>query len=124
MTSKAAVVPGSASYANVAGEVPTSYSEVSALQGAQVPDGVTPPYDTPGTFAAWTTTPLGVDGRLGRCADTDAAAVVTAVAQTQAAGPAGQLLLFAKIYDVAPDGTKTLVTGWSRRRASPTSPSR
>jgi ABC-2 type transport system ATP-binding protein len=37
-------------------------------------------------------------------------------AASQAAGPAGQLLLFAKIYDVAPDGTKTLVN----RLISPT----
>jgi predicted acyl esterase len=29
-------------------------------------------------------------------------------AQTQAAGPSGQLVLFAKVYDVAPDGTKVL----------------
>jgi predicted acyl esterase len=31
------------------------------------------------------------------------------VADTQAAGPSGQLQVFAKMYDVAPDGTKTLV---------------
>lgn len=30
-------------------------------------------------------------------------------ALTQSSGPAGQLTLFAKLYDVAPDGTKTLV---------------
>jgi predicted acyl esterase len=30
-------------------------------------------------------------------------------AATQSAGPAGQLQLFAKLYDVAPDGSKTLV---------------
>ncbi len=29
-------------------------------------------------------------------------------AQSQAQGPSGQLVLFAKVYDVAPDGTKTL----------------
>ena len=29
-------------------------------------------------------------------------------AQTQAGGPSGQLVLFAKVYDVAPDGTKVL----------------
>ena len=31
-----------------------------------------------------------------------------AAAATQAGGPAGQLVVFAKIYDVAPDGTQTL----------------
>jgi hypothetical protein len=36
--------------------------------------------------------------------------------QTQRTGPAGKLLLFAKIYDVAPDGSRTLVN----RLVSPT----
>jgi predicted acyl esterase len=108
-TSRAAVLPGSASYANTAGEAPLSYSEVSALQGGQVPNDVTPPYDTPGSFAAWSTAPLrdavvsvGVPRLRLRLSSPVAE-------QSQAAGPAGQLLLFAKIYDVAPDGTTTLV---------------
>ena len=36
--------------------------------------------------------------------------------RTQLGGPAGKLLLFAKIYDVAPDGSRTLVN----RLVSPT----
>jgi len=89
---------------------------VSALQGAVVPDDVTAPYDTPGSFASWTTAPLtapvvsvGVPTLRLRLSSPVAE-------QTQAGGPAGQLLLFAKIYDVAPDGTKTLV----HRLVSPT----
>ena len=109
VTSATSVLPGSATYANLAGEVPTSFSEVSALQGSAVPDDVTPPYDAPGTFAAWTTAPLeapvvsvGVPTLTLRLSS-------PVVERTQAAGPAGQLLLFAKVYDVAPDGTKALV---------------
>ena len=116
VTDRAAVAGGSASYANLAGEAPLSYSEVSALQGAVVPDDVTAPYDTPGSFASWTTAPLtapvvsvGVPTLRLRLSSPVAE-------QTQAGGPAGQLLLFAKIYDVAPDGTKTLV----HRLVSPT----
>ena len=116
VTSKATVLPGSASYANVAGEVPTSYSEVSALQGAQVPDGVTAPYDTPGTFAAWTTKPLAAPVVSVGVPTLTLRLSSQLVEQTQAAGPAGRLLLFAKIYDVAPDGTTTLV----HRLISPT----
>jgi predicted acyl esterase len=110
------VLPGSASYANVAGEVPTSFSEVSALQGDPVPDGVTAPYDTPGTFAAWTTKPLAASVVSVGVPTLTLRLSSPLVAQTQAAGPAGQLLLFAKIYDVAPDGSKTLV----HRLVSPT----
>jgi len=116
VTSKATVLPGSESYANVAGEVPTSYSEVSALQGSQVPDGVTPPYDPPGTFAAWSTKPLATPVVSVGVPTLTLRLSSPLVEQTQAAGPAGQLLLFAKIYDVAPDGTTTLV----HRLISPT----
>ena len=116
VTSKATVLPGSASYANVAGEVPTSYSEASALQGGQVPDGVTAPYDTPGTFAAWTTKPLAASLVSVGVPTLTLRLSSPLVAQTQAAGPAGQLLLFAKVYDIAPDGSRTLV----HRLISPT----
>jgi len=116
VTTRGAVLPGAASYANAPGGAPTSFSEVSALQGAQVPDGVTPPYDTPGTFASWTTAPLSapvVSVGVPRLTLRLSSPVAE---QTQAGDPAGQLLLFAKIYDVAPDGTKTLV----HRLVSPT----
>ena len=116
VTDRAAVTSGSASYANLAGEAPLSYSEVSALQGAALPDGVTAPYDTPGSFASWTTAPL-TSSVVSVGVPTLRLRLSSAVAeQTQAGGPAGQLLLFAKIYDVAPDGTKTLV----HRLVSPT----
>jgi predicted acyl esterase len=116
VTAKTSVTPGSATYANLLGATPTSYSEASALQGSQVPDGVTPPYDTPGTFASWTTTPLAADV-VSVGVPTLTLHLSSAVAQqSQAAGPGGQLLLFAKIYDVAPDGTQTLV----HRLISPT----
>ncbi len=116
VTSKGAVLPGSVAYANVAGPAPTSFSEVSALQGSPVPDGVTPPYDTPGTFAAWSTSPLAAPVVSVGVPTLTLRLSSPLVAQTQAAGPAGQLLLFAKIYDVAPDGSRTLV----HRLVSPT----
>jgi predicted acyl esterase len=111
-----AVQSGDATYANLAGETPTSYTEISALQGNPVPDDVTPPYDAPGTYAAWSTAPLA-SSVVSIGVPTLRLRLSSAVAeQTQTSGPAGQLLLFAKIYDVAPDGTKTLV----HRLISPT----
>lgn len=102
--SKAAVQAGSASYAN-AGPTPTSYSETSGLEGSQVNMA---PSDAPGTFAAFTSpvlkTPADVVG--SPCVQLHLTAPVAA--QSQAAGPSGQLVLFAKVYDVAPDGTKVL----------------
>ena len=99
-----AVVAGSASYAN-AGPAPTSYSETSALEGGQVNQD---PSDGPGTFAAFTSAPLArpavVVGSPRLTLHLDA----PVAAGGQSTGPAGKLVLFAKVYDVAPDGTKTL----------------
>jgi ABC-2 type transport system ATP-binding protein len=102
----AQVRSGSASYQNVGGGVPTSYSETSAVQGSQVPDESTPPRDAPGTFAAWTSKPL--KGQV------DVAGLPRLRVHLSAVGaasspPAAQLLLFAKLYDVAPDGSIDLV---------------
>lgn len=113
---RSAVLPGSATYANLAGETPTSYSEVAALQGAVVPDGVTPPYDAPGTFASWSTPPLSSAVESVGVPRLSLRLSSPVAERTQAGGPGGQLLLFAKIYDIAPDGTKVLVN----RLVSPT----
>jgi predicted acyl esterase len=101
---RAAVEPGSASYANVSA-APTSYSETSALEGSTVDQPVS---DQAGTFAAFTSAPLrrGValvgSPRLTLHLDAPVAA------SSQSGDPSGQLVLFAKIYDVAPDGARTL----------------
>lgn len=109
VTDPDAVTAGRQSWTNPGGGAAASYSETSALQGVVVPDGVTPPWDTPGTFGAWTSPaldrPLDVVGvpRLSVAFD---APTVEAV---QHLGPAHRLQLFAKLYDVAPDGTQHLV---------------
>src|SRR5581483_6100817 len=52
------VASGSSHYSNLGGGVPTSYSETSAVQGAEIPNQDTPPSDAKGTYAAWATAPL------------------------------------------------------------------
>src|SRR3989440_8053013 len=108
VTSAGAVRPGSQSYANAPGSTPTSYSETSALQGSLVPDPLTQPADAPGTFAAWSTQPLSTDVVTVGEPTLDVRLDSPAAALSQAAGPSGQLVLFAKLYDVAPDGSITL----------------
>jgi putative CocE/NonD family hydrolase len=102
--SKAAVVAGSASYAN-AGPAPTSYSETSGLEGSTVNNA---PSDAPGTFAAFTSPVLKSPAEVVGSPCVTLHLTAPLAAQTQAAGPSGQLVLFAKVYDVAPDGTKVL----------------
>jgi predicted acyl esterase len=101
---KSRVVAGSASYAN-ASAVPTSYSETSALEGNQVNN---PPSDQPGTYAAFTSAPLARSAVVVGSPHLTLHLQAPAAAATQSTGPAGKLILFAKVYDVAPDGTQTL----------------
>src|SRR3954469_19557247 len=94
--SKRAVVPGTSAYSSVA-PVGPNYTETSALDQSQ------PVTDPPGTAIRFATAPLtkAVDvvgsGRLTVQLDSPAAL-------TQSAGPAGQLVVFAKLYDIGPDG--------------------
>lgn len=108
VSSASSVRSGSQSQANAPGGVPTSYSETSALQGSTIPDSSTPPSDLPGTFAAWTSAPLDSDLVTVGVPTLDVRISSPAAALTQAVGPGGHLVLFAKLYDVAPDGSVTL----------------
>lgn len=105
VTRRSSVKSGSATYSNLGGGLPSSYSETSEFQGNEIPDQSTPPTDLPGTFAAWSI-------HLSR--NVDVVGIPTATLHLScptcsAASPATELQLFAKLYDVAPDGTVNLV---------------
>jgi predicted acyl esterase len=116
VTSARDVGAGGQAWANPGAGAPSSYSETSALQGAVVPDGITPPFDGPGSYGAWTTDPLAVPMDIVGVPRLDVRFDAPVVAAVQAQGPAAQLLVFAKLYDVAPDGSQHLV----HRLVSPT----
>jgi predicted acyl esterase len=106
VTRRSAVKSGSQPYANLDGPTPLSYSEVSAVQGSTIPDQATVPFDTPGSFAAWEGPALKHN--------VDVAGIPTATFHISApsassATVATELQFFAKIYDIAPDGTINLV---------------
>ncbi|MFJ9848002.1 CocE/NonD family hydrolase [Streptomyces sp. NPDC101150] len=101
------VARGSREYRNL--RVPTSHSESSLAGLLGLPDPA--PYDIKGTYLDWTSAPVA-----GRPVDVVGAPKVTlrvVSPQTErvqnSADAADKLVLFAKLYDVAPDGTKTLV---------------
>jgi ABC-2 type transport system ATP-binding protein len=91
-----AIKAGTAQFA-VNPQAPASYTETSAVDQSQ------PVSDTQGTFAAFSTPPLA--------ADTDVVGIpqvtvkLSAPTFTNSGQPSDQLVLFAKLYDVAPDGT-------------------
>ena len=97
-----AVRDGSASYAST-GPAATSYSETSAVGGQD-----DPVVDTPGTFVSWTSPELAAPADLVGSPRLTVRLGSTTAEGTQASGTAGKLILFAKLYDVAPDGTQTL----------------
>ncbi|MFI6370293.1 CocE/NonD family hydrolase [Streptomyces sp. NPDC050546] len=100
------VARGSRGYTNWL--TPTSHSESSLAGLIGLPD--TPPHDTEGTYLDWTSAPLS------RPLDVVGAPRATLevrspkAERTQNSGDAAdKLVLFAKLYDIAPDGTRTLV---------------
>jgi ABC-2 type transport system ATP-binding protein len=100
------VASGSQSYQNPAGAAPASYSEVSGVQGSEIPDQSTKPSDTAGSFAAWTSPKL--THRLDVAGIPRATLHLTSPVASSSS-TATELQLFAKVYDVAPDGTIDLV---------------
>ncbi|NRQ48795.1 CocE/NonD family hydrolase [Aeromicrobium stalagmiti] len=105
LTTSATPAVGTQSFVTPLAGVPTSSDPLDVV-GDALP---LPEADLPGTTASWTTggltTPLDVVGspRLTLKVSSPTAAL------TQATGPTGQLVLFAKILDVDATGSATLV---------------
>ncbi|HEX7718086.1 MAG TPA: CocE/NonD family hydrolase C-terminal non-catalytic domain-containing protein, partial [Marmoricola sp.] len=91
------------------GGVPTNFSEIDAISYfSQVPKLE---YDVPGTSAQWNTAPLTEDVDVVGSPELTLRVTSLTAALTQALGPAGQLVLFTRLQDVAPDGTATDLRG-------------
>jgi ABC-2 type transport system ATP-binding protein len=103
-TSATKVTTGTSRFTTPVAGVPTSTDPLDVI-GSQLP---LPEIDLPGSFAAWST------AALGKPVDVVGSPVlklqVTApTARLTQGTDAGKLVLFAKIADVAPDGTSTIV---------------
>jgi len=106
-----AVLPGAASLTTPPAGAPASYSETSAIgiagsYGSEVPQP--PPSDPAGTAATWTSAPLAADTDVVGSPTLDVTVSAPDVASQQTADPTTHLLLFAKLYDVGPDGALLL----------------
>lgn len=100
------VTRGSRQYANWL--VPTSHSESSLAGIIGLPDPE--PYDTHGTYLGWTSAPLTSAVDVVGAPRATLKVVSPKTERVQNSGDAAdKLVLFAKVYDVAPDGSKTLV---------------
>lgn len=101
---------GSQSFVTPLAGLPTRLNEMDVLGGftGPVTDLVE---DLPGTFAAWTTQPLARPVDVVGSPTVRLSVQAPTAALTQAVGPTGQLVLFVKVVDVAPDGTRRLING-------------
>ncbi|MER5963915.1 CocE/NonD family hydrolase [Streptomyces sp. NPDC002057] len=103
---RAKVAEGSRRYSNWL--FPTSHSESSLAGMIGLPDPR--PYDTAGTHLGWTSAPLAAPVDLVGAPRATLKVLSPAAERVQGSGDAAdKLVLFAKLYDIAPDGTKTLV---------------
>ncbi|WP_199547824.1 CocE/NonD family hydrolase [Streptomyces sp. N35] len=100
------VVRGSREYRNWL--IPTSHSESSLAGLIGLPDPA--PYDTRGTYLDWSTEPLAEATEVVGIPKATLKVVSPRTERVQnSSDAADKLVLFAKLYDVAPDGRKTLV---------------
>jgi predicted acyl esterase len=102
---------GSQSFTTPAAGAPTSLEPVDVLGGYTAIPLTANPTDAPGTAASWTTAPLASPVDVVGSPVVKVQLQAPTAAATQAAGPAGQLVLFVRVADVAPDGTATLIHG-------------
>lgn len=101
----ASVTAGRQSFVNPGAGLSTSYSETSGVQGT-APFSSLAASDVPGTFASWATPPLA--------AALDSVGIPVVRFRLSTTSPAGldpltDPVVFGKLYDVAPDGSTTLV---------------
>ncbi len=110
VTGDTPTVRGKQSFLTPAAGLPTSFDEADVLgQFAEIPSSAIT--DLPGTFASWTTPPLTEDVDVVGVPTARLRVRAPSAALTQGMGPGGQLVLFLKVADVAPDGSTTLING-------------
>ncbi|MEW2392041.1 CocE/NonD family hydrolase [Streptomyces venezuelae] len=103
---RAKVARGSREYRNWL--IPTSHSESSLAGMIGLPDPA--PHDTKGTYLDWTTDPFTDAVDVVGAPEATLKVISPRTERVQHSGDAAdKLVLFAKLYDVAPDGKKTLV---------------
>lgn len=89
---------------------PSSTGALDAVGGSE-PAAATADTDAPGTYASWSTPPLASPVDVAGIPVLHVTFEAPTAAAVRSAGPAGDLVVFVKLYDVAPDGTASLIHG-------------
>ncbi|WP_375480360.1 CocE/NonD family hydrolase [uncultured Jatrophihabitans sp.] len=101
--------PGSQTFTTPPAGAPSSIDPVDVLSGYS--PVASPAGDAPGTFASWTGATLGHPLDVAGSPVARFTVQAPSAALSQSTGPAGQLVLFVKVEDVAPDGTASAIHG-------------
>lgn len=104
-TTRAGVVAATQQFVTSPLGLPAGTAPLDAVGGA-VPDR-----NVPGSFASWATPVLSQAVEVAGIPVLNLRLSAPTAAITEAGGPAGDLVVFAKLYDVAPDGTASLIHG-------------
>lgn len=104
VTDPTRIRPGSQSFITPPAGAPTGSSGLDVFSPNLPPDE-----NLPGTYASWTGAPLTQPLQVAGEPTMDVRVQAPTAVLSSGLGPAGQLVLFAKIYDVASDGTARLV---------------
>jgi ABC-2 type transport system ATP-binding protein len=108
--SASAVTQGSQAFTTPPAGAPTSLDPVDVI-GSYTGSLNETDLDAPGSAASWTTSPLAASIDVAGSPTLTVKVVAPTAIATQPLGPAGQLVLFVKVEDVAPDGTASLIRG-------------
>jgi hypothetical protein len=100
------VQSGQSTFATTAAGAPTSYSEISAVEMNQEPGRE--PSDVPGDYAEYQTPPLAQNNDVIGLPSVDVHVSAPVQQASTVLGPAGDLVLFFKLYDLSPSGNITL----------------
>jgi ABC-2 type transport system ATP-binding protein len=104
VTDPTGVRTGAQSFVTPPAGFPTSSTGIDAFSPNLPPDE-----NLPGTYASWTGRPLAGPLDVIGEPQLDVQVQAPTALASSTLGPGGQLVLFAKLYDVAADGTETLV---------------
>jgi ABC-2 type transport system ATP-binding protein len=106
--SPAALTVGAQTFLTTSAGLPTSLADPDAIGSAL---GQVPEVNLPGTDAAWASAPLTANLDVVGSPQVHIEVLAPSAEATQLGGPGGQLVLFAKVYDVAPGGKAQLIHG-------------
>lgn len=104
-----AVRVGLQSFVTGPAAAPTNVGDIDLAVALGQPEDLYPDVSLPGTYAAFSTAVLDSPVRVVGSPVLEVRLVAPLAATTAQVGPTGMVALYAKLYDVGPDGTRTLI---------------